>query len=472
VVEIEGEANVTITNINYITKGFKIENTPPILIKPIDNITLNHSQNLSINLAEHFMDADNLTYQYDRIYNENVDVVINQSIVIIQASNKTGTTALIFYASDGINTTASNIVYVNVTPSIFNLTETLEQGIAEIGKPVKWIKTLNLNLINETTLPYFAQEIKVKKISADKIKIEKEEGFSSLDVKDKLKKVKDLIKNKGKKIKVKFNKTNETEAVIEYTTPGPEIEEINLTKYIKQITIYGVLHYTNVTTYINITEVPEWAIRLYWISNSSRQPFTDIIYHDTNNNSLVDKLEWVVPHLSNQTFEVEIIILNIQSYPTVGGNWTVRFLTLGTANLTISASNGTLYNSTTLINLTPDLEWLKLECNNTLINATFNDTHIFYADWNCSGEGNHTVKVLTPGAHYQRFVFGNQTAYAKNFAKGAAIIRFIDTVYINVSSACCLIDSHGDVIPLMEFNYSCFAGCIIACCTVCCFEFN
>jgi len=457
VVEIEGEANVTITNINYITKGFKIENTPPILIKPIDNITLNHSQNLSINLAEHFMDADNLTYQYDRIYNENVDVVINQSIVIIQASNKTGTTALIFYASDGINTTASNIVYVNVTPSIFNLTETLEQGIAEIGKPVKWIKTLNLNLINETTLPYFAQEIKVKKISADKIKIEKEEGFSSLDVKDKLKKVKDLIKNKGKKIKVKFNKTNETEAVIEYTTPGPEIEEINLTKYIKQITIYGVLHYTNVTTYINITEVPEWAIRLYWISNSSRQPFTDIIYHDTNNNSLVDKLEWVVPHLSNQTFEVEIIILNIQSYPTVGGNWTVRFLTLGTANLTISASNGTLYNSTTLINLTPDLEWLKLECNNTLINATFNDTHIFYADWNCSGEGNHTVKVLTPGAHYQRFVFGNQTAYAKNFAKGA------DNIYNCSSCSDCtsaIADaSAGDIVRLNE-SISATSTCI------------
>ena len=58
---------------------------------------------------------------------------------------------------------------------------------------------------------------------------------------------------------------------------------------------------------------------------------------------LISYIEWVVPHLSNETYELELSILNVQSYPTVGGNWTVRFNTTGEANLTISAFNGTTY---------------------------------------------------------------------------------------------------------------------------------
>jgi len=46
-------------------------------------------------------------------------------------------------------------------------------------------------------------------------------------------------------------------------------------------------------------------------------------------------IEWNVLSLSNQTYEVSITILNVQSYPTVGGNWTVRFNATGTGNLTI-----------------------------------------------------------------------------------------------------------------------------------------
>ena len=36
-------------------------------------------------------------------------------------------------------------------------------------------------------------------------------------------------------------------------------------------------------------------------------------------------------------------IINVQSYPTVGGNWTLRFNTTGKANLTITAVNGTTW---------------------------------------------------------------------------------------------------------------------------------
>lgn len=40
-----------------------------------------------------------------------------------------------------------------------------------------------------------------------------------------------------------------------------------------------------------------------------------------------------------------LTIINVQSYPTVGGNWTVRFNTTGKANLAITAVNGTTWTN-------------------------------------------------------------------------------------------------------------------------------
>jgi hypothetical protein len=133
-----------------------------------------------------------------------------------------------------------------------------------------------------------------------------------------------------------------------------------------------VLSYKDVLAYTKLpVEAPKSAIKLYWYKNGSKELFTNITYYDLNNNNLIDKIEWVVPHLSNQTFEVEIIILNVQSYPTVGGNWTVRFNTSGTGNLTIMATNGTSYaempdNSSTV----NDLQYLETRCGDVVLNTT------------------------------------------------------------------------------------------------------
>jgi hypothetical protein len=54
-------------------------------------------------------------------------------------------------------------------------------------------------------------------------------------------------------------------------------------------------------------------------------------------------------------------IINVQSYPMVGGNWTVGFDTTGTANLTIIAVNGTKFGK--------DLEFLELRCGNQNLNS-------------------------------------------------------------------------------------------------------
>jgi len=59
------------------------------------------------------------------------------------------------------------------------------------------------------------------------------------------------------------------------------------------------------------TEIPEsWNIRnsgslsVYWVEDDS---FVDFEAFDLNNNDKIDSIEWVVPHLSNQTFDIIVI---------------------------------------------------------------------------------------------------------------------------------------------------------------------
>jgi parallel beta-helix repeat protein len=108
-----------------------------------------------------------------------------------------------------------------------------------------------------------------------------------------------------------------------------------------------------------------------------------------------------------------ITIINVQSYPTVGGEWIVEFNTTGVANLTISASNGTTYGTSPPY----DLEWLSLKCGMDDVPVTFDGNSVYSENWNCSNSGYQTVRALTEGAHTQRFVFGDDVQYAHNWAK-------------------------------------------------------
>jgi len=241
---------------------------------------------------------------------------------------------------------------------------------------------------------------------------------------------------------------NETkEYIVEYETSAPVAVEINISTYKKQVVISSDVHYTNVLAYTSIPiEVTPQKIRLYWIRNNTKELFTNVSYYDLNNNSLIDRIEWIIPSLSDQTFEIEIEVLNVQSYPTVGGNWTVMFNTTGTANLTITAVNMTsyseIYDDSGLT--IDDLEVLELRCGDkilfskdSLVNnknlyfildngylVKLNETigkelrvkSLFAEDYYCNSTGYHTVKVLTPGEHNQELRFNDQIAYAHNFA--------------------------------------------------------
>ncbi|MBW2984913.1 LamG domain-containing protein, partial [Candidatus Woesearchaeota archaeon] len=146
---------------------------------------------------------------------------------------------------------------------------------------------------------------------------------------------------------------------------------------------------------------------------------TDIPFTDNG-----DTITFTVDHFSGYAGGY-ITIINVQSYPMVGGNWTVRFTTDGTANLTITAIDGTGFGA--------DLEFLELKCGDIILNADYDGTRIFYEDYQCDEEGSETSLVLTPGEHHLMFEFGDSVGYANNSATN--IYNFVKPTVVNVSGS-------------------------------------
>ncbi|MFH1506599.1 MAG: hypothetical protein ABIE94_06480, partial [archaeon] len=224
------------------------------------------------------------------------------------------------------------------------------------------------------------------------------------------------------------------ELILEYEMPGPTAVEEDVNSYTKRMVVSSEFHYENILSYMTIPEASAEGIRLYWFNESSNgtnttltridvtdDPTYELTFYDTNDNGKVDLIEWNIPHLSNESFEVTIMILNVQSYPSIGGTWTVEFNTTGEANLTIMAVNGTTWSN---VNETEDLMLQVVGCGNQTLNYTwikpYNDSWInssvFIANYTCNQTGYETSKVLTPGKHDLHFDFGGVTANAHNLA--------------------------------------------------------
>lgn len=117
---------------------------------------------------------------------------------------------------------------------------------------------------------------------------------------------------------------------------------------------------------------------------------------------------------SNNTGDPPVItIINVQSYPVVGGKWVVMFNTIGRANLTITAVNGTTWSNT---NDDHDLKFLELKCGNKTLNSEWVNNSAFIANYSSNEIGYETSKVLTSGRHTLMFRFGDDVAFANNLA--------------------------------------------------------
>ena len=108
----------------------------------------------------------------------------------------------------------------------------------------------------------------------------------------------------------------------------------------------------------------------------------------------------------------QILVLNPQSHPVVGGHWIVEFTTTGNHDLVVSAVNGTAFGD--------DLVFAELYGSDGTVftpSDVQNSTMTFenFADSNGRG-GSFKVQVYTPGEHHLRFEFGDSVAYASNDA--------------------------------------------------------
>ncbi|MFC1648284.1 hypothetical protein ACFL1B_02385 [Nanoarchaeota archaeon] len=111
--------------------------------------------------------------------------------------------------------------------------------------------------------------------------------------------------------------------------------------------------------------------------------------------------------------ETNLTIIDLQSYPTVGGKWTVRFITIGNSELRITASNSTTWSNSTE---TEDLKFLELKCGQTFIEYEWVNDTITIPNYYCNQTGYETSMVLTSGKHTLKFEFGEDIKYAKNLA--------------------------------------------------------
>jgi len=102
---------------------------------------------------------------------------------------------------------------------------------------------------------------------------------------------------------------DEDEIEIEYYTEAPYSEEIIFDENYKKINVVGSVevHYENILAFSNLSEeVLEEKIRLYRTTDGIKEQ-TGFTAYDNNNNNLIDYIEWIVPSLSNQTYEIILI---------------------------------------------------------------------------------------------------------------------------------------------------------------------
>jgi hypothetical protein len=226
----------------------------------------------------------------------------------------------------------SNINYslINITLANYTKNESIKQYKATIGEPVKWKKTIIINTTNETNisisnltleLPSLAENISVKKKDLEgqieylDAEISQEDNITEKDViaitgmviaeRQTSEKVTENIT-----VGIKENITQEDEVIVEYYTEAPYAEELVTSNKSKEITIIGPeeVHYKDILAFTYLpTETNNLNnVKLYWHTNQTKK---EIIFaaFDTNNNSKYDYIEWVVPSLSNQSYEIILI---------------------------------------------------------------------------------------------------------------------------------------------------------------------
>jgi hypothetical protein len=96
------------------------------------------------------------------------------------------------------------------------------------------------------------------------------------------------------------------------------ITETALDNYHKEVVVSSDSHQTNVIAFATIENQPNDTIHLFHVINGSKKELQFTSF-DLDNDSLVDRIEWTVPHLSEQIYEIIIDIIKAQHLDTNRG---------------------------------------------------------------------------------------------------------------------------------------------------------
>lgn len=116
----------------------------------------------------------------------------------------------------------------------------------------------------------------------------------------------------------------------------------------------------------------------------------------------------------------DLNIINVQSYPVVGGEWIIKFTTTGKADLKISASNGTKWSN---VNNKFDLKFLDLKNDEENIEYSWINSSVYAKNYSSESIGYVFSKVITEGKHTLKFSYGDDIEYANNDASGFTYLK-------------------------------------------------
>jgi len=404
--------NTTGTNLSYI-------NSTDIIEIPI-NVSVNETDEISTNFSEE-IDSIELNISKDNLTEINFSEF---NLTNITELNLTNITEINISINESLNVTINN--------TNFTIIESYENVI--VNKPVKWEKIIsygseveNINI----SLPDNADNVSVFEIIDEKQTelIRKENNINeitgrvifSLNEDSFFGKLLEFLKNLFKFTGAAVSEVNVEfvdeglvingpiqEVKVEYYLPGPTSEEVEINNGLKQIIIHSDINYTNITVYSYFDEIKSSSLGIY----NSDGDVVNFTSFDLNKNDLIDYVEWISLDM-NETYNASLTVLNFQSFPVVGENWTVMFNTTGTANLKVYPVNGTTWGDDPQAN---DLRFLEISCGNKSMNSYWSNGTIIVENYTCSETGYESSYVRTAGAHYLAFEFGETLAYAQNSA--------------------------------------------------------
>ncbi|MBS3136025.1 right-handed parallel beta-helix repeat-containing protein, partial [Candidatus Woesearchaeota archaeon] len=331
--------SIEITNYTY---QLTPNNAPEF--KEVPNVTF--SDSYTLDLSKYVSDKENNELNIGYLHVDGISVEFNGLTAIIRAdSNFTGKAYTFFTVNDSSLSATSNIIELEVVdfkPKVV------------VGEDVRWVKKASVidnKVILEhepinITVTAEGEEILDRNVDIiiegerkdldeyeyDK-KIEKlDEGINSASNDRKVafeEEKSDFVKSKrlentGRALRKLISITgnvvlNEEEAdntvlvinedvqevEIEYFTEAPIAIEEEMNNG-KRVTISSDIGYEDVLAFADIPDTDANSIKLFHIVNGTKK-LSNFDGYDSNDNNLVDYIEWTVPHLSNQTYEIILI---------------------------------------------------------------------------------------------------------------------------------------------------------------------